>query len=303
MGALPTPLVVVPGRLVVLAGVLALGASCNLLSPLSPDQLGETRIRAICHLAFGCCTPIERQLFANAPFKDEGACVAESLEDAGLGFLLAIDAEAKDAVDRGAAEIDSEAAERCTQPQLDAVNQCEIDKLVDANGDFDLNRLVFLTDADDPECVALAARNYTRGLVDDGDDCLSDFDCKDFGACVLDPDDVDVLTTKGTCKALVGEGDDCSDAGCLPGLVCTAGAGANPECQQIDLKPEGEACFGDGECNSNNCADVIVDGTCFGDGTPCVADEQCVPGDFCAGQSTSECAAAADKTLEICDGL
>ena len=288
--------------LAILAFSAVLGASCNFLSPFAPDQLSETRVRALCKVAFGCCTPIERQLFANAPFKDEGACVAESLEDAGLGFLVTIDTQAKDAVDRGAAEFDSEAAERCTRPQQDAVDQCDIEQLVDATGGFDLERLILLTDDSDPECVALAVRNYTRGLVDDGDDCLSDFDCADFGTCVPDPDDVgEVLTTEGTCKALVAEGEDCSEAGCLPGLQCAL-EGADLECQEIDLKGDGESCFVDGECESNNCADTIVDGTCI-DGTPCVVDEQCGDDDFCFGDEVSECAGAGDVSVEICDGL
>ena len=281
------------------------GSACALLFPLNFYALGETRVRAICHVAFACCTPIERQLFANAPFKDEGACVAEGLEDSGFGFILNLDALAKDAVDRGAAEYDAEAAERCSRAQLDAVNACDVEALVDASGNFDLAGLILLTDRDDPECVALASRNYVRGLVDDGDECFSDIDCADFGTCVVEPPDDGeaLLTVAGECLTPHAEGDACDDgAGCQPGLACAPG-GDGLECQEIDLLDDGDPCTNDFECASGACEDVIVDGTCLTSGAACVDDDDCGDGDFCVGELSSTCAAADGVSVEICDGL
>lgn len=282
---------------------LAAASACAFFFPLAFDNLGETRVRALCHFAFTCCTPIERQLFSNAPHRDEGACVDETLEDQSIGFLLTIDTLAKDAVARGTAVYDGEAAERCSRVQLDAINQCDVDKLVDASGNFDFNRLLFLTDSADPECLALAQRNYVRGQVDDGDECLSSFDCKDFGACVQDPDDVgDVITTAGTCIVPHAEGDDCEDGvGCQPGLQCV-NEGAAFTCEQLEPAADGEPCGGDADCESGNCETTIGNGECIFAGGACVDDADCPPDDFCNGDFTDECAPANEVSVEVCDG-
>lgn len=285
-----------------LALVAVAASACAFFFPLSHDNLGETRVRALCHFAFACCTPIERQLFSNAPHKDEGACVDETLEDQGIGFLLNIDALAKDAVDRGTAVYDAEAAERCSRPLLDAMNQCDVEQLVNASGAFDLNRFLFLTDSDDPECIALAGRNYVRGNVGDGDECFSSFDCEDFGECIPDPDDAgDVITTRGSCIIPHGEGDACDDGvGCQPGLSCV-NEGGELTCEEVEPAGDGEACEFDTDCESGNCEDVVGGGTCDLTGLPCVDDDDC-PGDFCNGEVFGECAAAADVSVEICNG-
>jgi hypothetical protein len=284
---------------------LAAASACVFFFPFSHENLGETRVRALCHFAFACCTPIERQLFSNAPHRDEGACIDETLEDQGIGFLLNIDALAKDAVSRGAAVYDGEAAERCTKPQLDAINQCDVEKLVDAAGNFDLTRFVFLTDASDPECVALASRNYVRGQVDDGDECFSSFDCKDFGNCVLDEEDVgEVITTRGSCVVPHAEGDECDDGvACQPGLACVADGDGTLTCEESEPAADGEPCAIDADCESGNCEEVIGNGTCLFGGEPCVDDVDCATeGDVCNGEFVDECAPVDEVSVEVCDG-
>ena len=281
---------------------LAAASACAFFFPLAHDNLGETRVRAICHFAFACCTPIERSIFFNAPHRDEGACIDETLEDQGTGFLTAIDAQAKDAVARGTAVYDGEAAERCSRAQLDAVNSCDVEKLVDPSGGINFSALIFLADPNDPECVALATRNYVRGQVDNDDECLSSFDCKDFGSCVHDPDESDTLTTKGACVAQHAEDDDCSDGvPCQPGLACV-GNGEAITCEQIEPAADGEPCSVGTDCESGNCQETIGDGTCIIAGGACVDDQDCPPDDFCNGDFTQECAAAQDVSIEICNG-
>lgn len=281
-------------------------SACAFFFPFGHENLGETRVRAICRFAFACCTPIERQLFANAPFKDEGACVAETLEDQGFGaFVLNIDTLAREAVSRGAAEYDGEAAERCARPQLDAVNTCDVEKLVDSQGQFDFTRFFLLADPGDPECAALASRNYVRGLVDDGDECFSDFDCKDFGLCVDEEGaDEDTITTKGECRVPHAEGEECDDGkGCQPGLSCLPDQDAGAvTCQANEPGDEGDDCFVDADCASNVCEESIGGGACLSNGADCVDDVDCPPGDFCNGEFVRTCGAANEISVEVCNG-
>src|SRR5688572_1053325 len=162
----------------VLFTLLVSGTSCGLFFPFGLDALAETRIGAICHFVYACCTPIERAVFTGAPpFRDEGACKAELAEDASFGAFVTIDQQAKDAVARGAATYDGEAAERCSRGQLEAVNSCNPDAVFNAGGQADFVRLLFLVDPADAECVALAQRSFTIGNVGDGDECFSNIDC------------------------------------------------------------------------------------------------------------------------------
>jgi hypothetical protein len=284
-----------------LAGVSA----CAFFFPFGYDNLAETRVRAACHFAFTCCTPIERGLFFDAPHRDEGTCVDETLEDESIGFIAVLDQLAKDAVSRGTAVYDADAAERCSRPVLDAVNACDVDQLTNAAGQIDGLRVLFLTDVSDPECTALAGRNYVRGQVGDGDDCESSFDCEDFGECVVDPEErAETLTTKGSCVTPHAEGDECDDGvGCQPGLSCIPDAEGTFTCEQLDPQEDGEPCEDDPDCESGNCATIIGDGACEFSGNPCVDDVDCEPGEFCDGDLTFECAPAEEVSVEICDGL
>ena len=275
--------------------------ACGALFPFAVDNLGDTRLRALCHFAFSCCTPVERSLFANAPFKDEGTCVSEASQD-GVGGLFAIDQEAKDAVDRKKATYDADKAEKCSRDSLDAINQCKSDKLFSGTSpDFD--RVLLLVDSKDPVCVALAARDFTTGTVKDGDDCLSSFDCADFGSCVKADGNTDI-TTKGSCKALHKEGADCSDGvQCQPGLACTVpAAGGTPTCATPKPKAEGEDCNGNNDCASGNCAITFDNGLCFDAGTPCTSDADCDATDFCDGAQSEKCGPAITVKIEVCNG-
>jgi hypothetical protein len=275
------------------AGVLA---ACGIFQPFGLDALADTRIHAICHFAYGCCTPVERDRFLELDFKDEGTCL-EELNDTG-GILFSIDQQAREAVSAGKAVYDGDKAEKCSRTTFDALNQCDAAAL-GASGGFGFSTIGLVTDASDPECVALALRDYTTGTVKDGDDCVSDFECADFGSCVVPADETDI-TNKGSCHASAKEGVACNDRPCVPGLSCINGACAKP-----DPQPEGADCSSNGDCASGNCADVEVGGSCFNDPSrQCTRDEDCAVGDSCVGGIPSrQCAAAAQVTIDVCNGL
>jgi hypothetical protein len=290
----------------VLVALVVTGSSCGLFFPFGLDALADTRIGAICRFAYNCCTPAERAVFLNSPpFKDEGACRAEAAEDRNFGGgFYTQDLIAKDAVARGAAEYDGEAAERCSRAQLEAMNACDPEAVFNSAGQIDFVKFSFLVDPTDAECFALAQRSFARGLVDDGDECFSDIDCADFGVCVPEEGNEDTLTTAGECLKPHEDGDECIDARpCAPGLLCQQPeGGGTPVCSEPVLKDDGEDCFQNAECESGLC-EQNESGTCFIGQTPCVDDTDCVDaGDFCNIDFNSVCAPAPDVTLDMCNG-
>jgi hypothetical protein len=281
------------------ATLFTTASSCQALFPFSPDNLTETRVRALCHFAYACCTPIEAALYVGflTQYKDEDACVAELLEDDLMASVHAAEQQARDAVSRGAAEYDGEAAEQCSREWLDAVNSCDVDKLT-TSGQVDFSKVFYLVDTADAECSALAQRNFTRGNVKDGDECYSSVDCEDFGSCIVETD-ADVITTEGECSTPGGEGDSCEDVVCQPGLTCD---GAEPLCEEPRSIDNGQPCEESAECGSGFCDYEQVAGVCFEGGTPCVEDTECDPTDFCEIGFGGVCAAVPDVKVEICDG-
>lgn len=287
----------------VLTAMMAVGG-CGWLFPLSLDSLTETRVRALCHFVYGCCTPSERGRFAPLPFADEPACVSELLEDPGsLGIYFGpTDALARDAIGRGAAEFDAAAAERCSRSFLDAINRCDPQPFF-AAGSPNGTAIVLLVDSSDAECASLAQRHFTRGLVEDGDDCQGPLDCAGFGACRVEPDP-NVRTVAGTCEASPGEGESCVQSfACQPGLYCDPGDGSGePTCVIVERGANGEACTFPDQCESRHC-DAVQELRCTTDDAPCVDDADCQPGDVCGYQINGTCADAPSYTIEVCNGL
>lgn len=284
--------------------------------PTHPRNFSQTVIRNLCHFEYACCTPSERLAgagFSLAP--DEGACVEEFTDSFGGIF-----AAAAEAVDRGVATYDAEAAERCTAERRAAVESCDSQALAGTSG-ISSTAVIFMIDERDAECAALANRSFTRGTVKGGDDCLSDFDCADFGRCFDDDDDGDDdLSVGGTCHPLAKAGDSCTDegfAGCQPGLVCDddakcaaptpaddgAACVANAGCKSglCQLGASGSCAVGGASCDfDDECPDACIDGLCS-DGGACTEDFDCF-GSACV-LPDAVCAAAPKVTIEICDGL
>ena len=238
---------------------------------------------------------------------DEASCV-EELNDK-VGGLSAV---AADAVDRGTATYDAEAAERCTGDRAAAINSCDSQAFAGPTG-LSLTRLVFLVDESDAECFALAGRFFTRGTVKDGGDCTADVDCADFGSCVFGDD---AFSGAGTCRARTNEGGSCSDdnfIGCAPGLACDS----ESKCATPQLSDDGDLCVVGSTCKSGfcksqsacevggdscdfdgDCPNVCVDGLCS-DGFSCTVDDECF-GSRCVIDGSC---ATLDITIDVCDGL
>jgi hypothetical protein len=270
------------------------GSSCIwFFAPTSLDGFVEALIRADCHFAFACCTPPERASFFPLNFKDEGACVEESLEQ-GNGANSVVD-RAKAVVAAGKGEFQQDRADECLKPLLDAKNKCD-------------SQAVLAPEPQDPVCAAEAARGFVQGNVEDGDDCDDDIECADFGFCdrVTDAEE-DTLTTKGKCVAAKPQGEECIDdegnvSFCFPGTQCTPDANGNFTCEEPELLDNGEECDFDAQCESGVCED-IESGECSIDQAPCVEDTDCpTPGDFCFPNFESRCADLGDVNVEVCDG-
>jgi hypothetical protein len=227
------------------AAVLGTLGACE--PPQHPRRYSKTLVENLCHVAYDCCTAVERNAVVNFRFADKASC----LEELDAVFGGALDA-AVEAVDRGTATFDAEAARSCTEDQQAAIDRCEGGAaFLDVRGSLSGTLAGAGIAADDATCAALVARGFTRGTIDDGDDCLSSFECADFGECVVDDDNGATLTRSGTCRAAAGKGDDCDDRPCQPGLVCVSGA-----CDEAPAPAkDGEPCVGDALCESGVCSD------------------------------------------------
>jgi hypothetical protein len=282
---------------VVLTAYLS-SASCGWLFPFSPDNMSDTRVRAICSFLFNCCEANERQfVFGGLNYKDEATCVTEITEEGGLS---ATDNLAKDTIRREAGEFDQEAAEECSREVLTAMQQCDVGELTTRTGEIDILKILFLADSSDPTCFALVQRGYVRGNVGDGDDCQSSIDCDEFGVCELENDE-DTIKLEGECRALEKKGGDCLDEdfiACQPGLACEVD-GNDVTCQKPDLVDNGDPCVFNEQCDSGFCRG---EGLCFDAATPCSLDTDCGPEDFCDIEDGGVCAAPPKVKVEVCDG-
>ncbi|MBM4281804.1 MAG: hypothetical protein FJ137_13945 [Deltaproteobacteria bacterium] len=231
-------------------GVGSVGGGCE--PAQHPRQMTKKAVDNLCHVAFDCCTAVERGLVnAALPYGSRQACHDE-LDDA-LGGALAA---AVEAVDRGTAVFDADAAAGCTKEGQAAIDSCAGgDAFVDGTGQLSVLRAGFGLDPDDSECLALAARGFTRGVVDDGDECVSAFECADFGDCVIDDDNGAAITRDGACRAHADRSGDCTTRPCQPGLVCVSGVCDEPP----PLADDGDACLRDSDCASALCASVDGD--------------------------------------------
>lgn len=286
--------------------VIALVPSCNLLFPFAPDQICESRIRALCHFAFSCCSAGERDLFGDlSNFRDEGHCIEELLAEAGSCGNAP---EVQQAVQQGRFEYDGALAEQCEKPIIDALNACDADAVL---GD-ELEQ--------DEECLGVGvfagSFAYGTGTVKDGDECFEAFECATPGSVCEPPEDPEddgkvLITRVGTCKEPAKEGGDCSEDGsgglCEEGTFCDF---QTEKCVAIELSPNGATCFDDSECESGFCndTDVAVDATCadlLADGAECFEDDDC-QSELCElddAEETFVCVPQDDVVVEACNGL
>ncbi|MDP2344034.1 MAG: hypothetical protein Q8O67_23960 [Deltaproteobacteria bacterium] len=299
--------------------------SCD--SPVHPRNQMSSAIDGICDFSFDCCLPQERGQLAFFASSTKDGC-KEELE-ALLGGFASVNLEA---VERGTAIFDAEAAERCTKERRAAADQCDARPFVTSTGEFDLTSLAFFVDPRDAECAALTARSFTRGTVKDGGDCIASVECADFGTCIVedrDGDDV-VITVAGKCQATLKDGDSCvfaddeDERACEPGTNCDGDT-----CEAPELLDDGAACGADSQCDSGLCSGLDQEGVCDNNGdfceigfdedclergfcfndlcddgvTACVEDFECDVEGTCAGEGGPPTCKTITINIEICDGL
>ncbi len=218
-------------------------SSCVSLFPYAPDNLCETRIRALCHFEFQCCNANERSSFGGF-FKDEGTCVDEQLRDPSAceaGYAV------KESVDEGRFVYDAELAKTCNSQLLDALNSCDAETVFDPNA-ID----------EDKDCKAIAGEGaYGEGTVKERDACFAAYECADKGSiCKIDLGDGDpvIRTAVGECVSPRAQGQSCDqpDDFCEPDTFCD---GQN--CKAVPstaLLNNGDDCFDDSQCKSNFCS-------------------------------------------------
>jgi hypothetical protein len=288
-------------RLPLVALALAFGvalplstSSCWLFTPTGLDGFVEAFIRADCKFAYSCCTAPERQQFFTRNFRDEGACIQESLEE-GSGANIVVD-RAKAVIAAGKGEFNQERATECLTPLLEDRNSCNAEAVLGGG-------------ALDVVCAAEQARGFVVGNVEDGDDCNDDIECADFGVCDRSDNEADVITTAGECKAARPEGEECIDDdgnvfACFPGTACVGDADGNFTCEEQELLDNGEDCFVASQCESNFC-EQRSEFRCGISDAPCTVETVAVDcpdlGDFCFEDTASVCADS-DVSFEACDG-
>lgn len=273
----------------VVAGVVVAGAAASgclaLVFPYSPENLFETRVRAECAFAFRCCLPSERNVTDLQGFRDEDSCIRETLEQGGP--LAGLGLRAQEVIASGNGEFDDELAEKCTKPGTDARYACDAEA-------------VLAPGAEDPACIAGAARAFVIGKVEDGDACTDDLECIDEGRCVRDGDG-DEISLEGKCRARSDKGDDCSERECKTGFVCTVNDNGDLRCAEPTLLDDGEECDDGSECASGFC-NTVEERACFFTGDACASDAECdTPGDSCEITTTTQCGSSGPK-VELCDG-
>ena len=311
-----------------LALVPVVAAGCFLLPRTDPVRYADTVIENICHITYDCCLPSERLegvgfLAIALGGASRENCLEQSRESFGGVFNVV-----REAIANGTAEYDAELAERCTKDAQLAIDACELERFAVAgtggglSGRLDLNSLFFGIDAKNNECLAAAGRSFTRGLVKDGDDCVNNVECADFGLCVFENSDGPFRSATGTCTSPADKGESCEERDCQLGLVCNG-----ETCEEQELIDNGDPCSFDSACESGFCPEPV--GTCSDDGAECTNDFDC---DFLLGSCINNlcngvlglacvedfecddvdqicdappqvCADAPTITVEICDGI
>lgn len=189
---------------------------------LTVAEYGAKLTEATCAKAVGCCAPIELHYqfaFADSPVTDQASC------EAYLGSFLDLEPLVRPSIESGRTTWDGARAAECVAA-LEELS-CEAYSA----------RLTVMGDAP-TGCTPLT------GLVADGGACGAPWECVS-GYCSGVSSGAE-----GSCATLPGPGADCPTGQCAEGLRCDLGTST---C--IERKADGEACTGDGECESNGCSE------------------------------------------------
>jgi hypothetical protein len=202
-------------------------------------SLCEEQVKAFCAYQYRCCEDDERIEYA-AYFgslaqyvgyeNSESECIERNAALACSGAQWT-----DDSIAAGRQELDRSEMDGCLEDLRAATEDCDIED--------------FLT-------VRSRCNNIdvTTPAVDDGDVCALDAECTS-GVCTVEydedgvPKDVsDEGFAEGECEEAPGEGDECPDYDCAPGLYCDED-GDVPTCREVGGK--GDACDYDEQCESN----------------------------------------------------
>ena len=221
-------------RLGVLGAIAALAGCLAGCGPgrYTPEGLCAAEAEAFCSFQYHCCTPSERFDAFDSKLlvhDDEAACVEVYTRSLCNG-----DARLADSVAGGRATWDEAKAAACYEPLFAAFEGCDAETVITFTGQGG------------------ACDDYVAGSVKEGAACYEDYECTSKSSvCVPnvsgDPDKP-LITSKGTCQAAPGEGEDCYHFKCAEGLFCDLGPGL---C--APLKADGEACMDSGQCLSKLC--------------------------------------------------
>ena len=298
---------------------LAAAQSCFLLFPYAPDQLSESLVRAECHFFFACCAAGEWDVATGtglvsdlSRFRSEQECIQERVEEGINMTPWGVPAtEIQQAESAGRFKYASADAQACFQPLIDALNQCQVTKILG-------NERVELPST----CGTIPG----QGLVKNEGDCFSDFECGEFpGSQCIDPDllldpddrpdpaDGTVINAPGVCLAPLAPGDSCTPDADNPDLpvFCDPGFACLPEDGEFgdpvvcrEPYEEGDACPGFG-CAEDLLCDA-VDAECKGlkrNGVDCADGDECESG-FCdTSLAEPECDDLPTIDVRICDGV
>jgi hypothetical protein len=220
----------------IFAAVLLTQTACS----KKPTDACVERVSAQCKYAFTCCEDEER--ISNAIVSTDYVNNEQECVDRGAAFCRLI-AAADDSAELGRLAINVTAQDECLAKIGRATEGCDIEEFLSARQ---------------------LCGDLFEPLVEDGDECALDVECKS-GTCDIARDDdgnVDIYNAelgapKGDCLGTLVAGDTCLEQSCSPGFFC-----GDDGCEA--LRPNGEPCTFDEceqglECFEGQCRVIDVD--------------------------------------------
>lgn len=224
---------------------LLLVAACDGGDAVEVDQFGSELAAVSCEKQFECCSDAEiMEMYMGITIDDMPIETEEQCFDFAnallTGFLVG---ELKDSIGKGRIEYSADAAGGC----IAAVRDLSCSEYANVDG--------AQLDGCEP---------YITPLVDDGGACLQDYECTTT-FCQGASNPINEEPTDGVCARLPGAGEECDDD-CVDGFFCDFDTTSGNEIC-VAVKPNGEECFLDEDCASDNCDDEL--NTCAEPGALC----------------------------------
>lgn len=268
-------------RLLTIALVGAACAACP--APYAVENYCQQQVVRQCQFWYRCCNTAERmRLGLTAVFLHSNE---EECREMIPRWMCGAAAPAEDAVAEERARWDEAKAQECQQHLDDAVAVCAVEQYLDGTS---------------TECSTAA---LLEGQVGNGGECFIEEECADADARCVEPvsdePDRELVTAKGTCEPLPGDGEPCDDSQCAEGNYCDG-----TTCHRL-LDP-GETCTSDAQCRSGSCDISAATDVCaplLPDGVYCWSDLQCESGE--CSDVTSTCGSSGSPEgveYDLCTG-